>query len=262
MPYYPSFFAPPTGVRLPYHRATTAQRMLAADHLQQRLGAHFPSLRASTWPHALAQLQPDLWLVGSAVALAETELTQLAQHLAAAPELPVLDPPLYGLPALHLAQDRFQTSELAAWALPEVAASATACGPRLYALLCHLAHPSPLAQQVVQAWCWNLASAPPVPPGIPGGGPVPGSAEVERLLSRIRPPEKPFAGEAPGTFSGPTRHPLAGPPVGEVRGTGSKSSQPGVYAAAARGGRGNCSSSLSGISSPWASEAKTSSVAE
>ena len=129
MPYYPAFFAPPTGVRLPYHRATTAQRALAADHLQWRLGAHFPSLRASTWPHALAQLQPDLWLTGSAVALARTDLTQLAQHLAAVPELPVLDPPLFGLPALHLAQDRLQTSELASWALPEVAAAATTCGP-------------------------------------------------------------------------------------------------------------------------------------
>ena len=70
MPYYPNFFAPPTGVCLPYHRATTAQRALAADHLQQRLGAHFPSLRASTWPHALVQLQPDLWLTGPAVPLA------------------------------------------------------------------------------------------------------------------------------------------------------------------------------------------------
>jgi len=226
MPYYPAFFASPTGMRLPHHRATTAQRALAADHLQQRLGAHFPSLRARTWPHALAQLQPDLWLTGPAVALAETDLTQLAQHLAAAPELPVLDPPVYGMPALHLAQDRFQTIELTVWALREVAAAATACGPRLYALIRHLAHPSPLAEQVVQAWCWNLASAPPVPPGIPGGGPVPGSAEVGRLLSRIRPPENPFAGEAPRTFPGPTRHPLAGPPVGEVAGPGASRRSP------------------------------------
>ena len=215
MAHCPTFFAPPTGGRLPYHQATATQQSLAVDHLKQRLGTHFPTLRAGTWSQALVQLQPDLFFTGSAVALAETDLTQLAQHLAAAPELPVLDPPVYGLPALHLAQDRFQTSELAAWALPEVAAAATPCGPRLYALLRHLAHPGPLAQQVVQAWCWNLASAPPLPPSIPSGGPVPGSAEAERLLSRIRPPENPFVGEAPGSLPGPTRHPLAGPSVGE-----------------------------------------------
>jgi len=218
MPYYPTFFAPPAGVRLPYHRATTAQRALAADHLQQRLGAHFPSLRASTWPHTLAQLQPDLWLTGSAVALAGTDLTQLAQHLAAAPELPVLDPPLYGLPALHLAQHSLQTSELAAWALREIAASTMACGPRLCALLYRLAHPSPLAEQVVQAWCWNLASAPPLPPGIPDGHLLPDSAEIEHLLYRIKSLGSLCFGEAPWTSPGPTNYPVAGQPAGEVAG--------------------------------------------
>ena len=186
MPYYHTIFAQPTGVRLPYHQATAAQRALAMDHLQQRLGAHFPALRASTWSHALAEYQPDLWLTGQAAALAETDLTQLAQHLATAPELPVLHPPLYGLPALHLAQHSLQTSELAAGAIGEVAASATTCGPRLYALLRRLAHPSPLAEQIVQAWCWNLASAPPLPPGIPGGRAAPDSAEIEQLLCRIK----------------------------------------------------------------------------
>ncbi|MCI1189879.1 hypothetical protein MON38_20850 [Hymenobacter sp. DH14] len=196
MPYYFTFSAQPTGVRLPYQHATAAQRALAVGHLQQRLGAHFPSLRASTWSHALAEYQPDLWLTGSAIMLAETALTQLAQHLAAAPELPVLDPPLYGLPALHLAQHSLQTSELAARALGEVAASATACGPRLYALLCRLTHPNPLAEQVVQAWCWNLSSAPPLPPGIPGGRAAPNSAEIGQLLCRIKASRCPGSGEA------------------------------------------------------------------
>ena len=204
MPYYFTFSAQPAGVCLPYHRATTTQRALAADYLQQRLGSHFPTLYASTWPQALAEYQPDLWLVGSAVALAETDLTHLAQHLAAAPELPVLDPPLYGLPALHLAQHDLQTNELVAWAIREVAANATACGPRLYALLRRLAHPNPLAEQVVQAWCWNLASAPLLPPGLPGGRSAPDSAETEQLLCRIRPPQILFSDEAPRDFPGPT----------------------------------------------------------
>lgn len=187
MPYYATCSAGTAGVRLPYHQATTAQRARAVNHLQQRLGAHFPTLRASTWSHALAEHQPDLWLAGPTITLAETDLTQLAQHLAAAPELPILDPPLYGLQALQLAQHSLQTSELAVWVLPEVAASATACGPRLYALLRRLAYPNPLAEQVVQAWCWNLASAPFLPgAGLPGGRPAPGTLEVAEWLRRIR----------------------------------------------------------------------------
>ena len=232
MPCYPTFFASPTGVRLPYHRATAAQRALAVAHLQQRLSAHFPALRASTWPHALAEYQPDLWVTGHSVTLDATALTQLVQHLAAVPELPVLDPPLYGLPALHLAQDRFQASELTVWTLRKVAAAATACGPRLYALLRHLAHPSSLAEQVVQAWCWNLASAPPLPPGIPGGGPVPGSAEIERLLSCIRPPRRTLRRRGPGDPSWPHAPPIGRAAGRGTRGSGSGSSRPGAYAAA------------------------------
>ncbi|MBO0360853.1 hypothetical protein J0X19_23035 [Hymenobacter sp. BT186] len=190
------FSAPPPGVCLPYHQATATQRALALAYLRDRLGQHFPTLWSSTWSQALAEFQPDLWLTGAAVVLAYQDLTQLAQHLAAAPELPMLDPPVYGLPALQLAQHRLQISELAAWVVPEVAATAT-CGPRLYALLRHVTRPSPLAEQVVQAWCWNLASAPALLPGIPGGGSVPGTAEVEQLLGRLRPSEKPHAGEAP-----------------------------------------------------------------
>lgn len=261
MPYYFPFHTPPAGVRLPYHRATAAQRTLAVNCLQQRLGTHFPTLRASTWSQALADHQPDLWLRGSAITLAETDLTQLAQHLAAAPELPVLDPPLYGRPALHLAQCSLQSSELAVWALVEVVANATACGPRLYALLRRLAYPSPLAEQVVQAWCWNLASAPPLVPGSPGAAPLPGSAEIEHLLGRLKSPGSPCTGNAPGTC------PLPKESVPWAAGqrscwTGSKSLLSGPYSAAVRGGTENCINSLSGISSPWAREASTSSVTE
>ena len=186
MAYCFPFSAQPPGMCLPYLQATAAQRALAVTHLRQRLGQHFPTLWSSTWSRALAEFQPDLWLTGPAVVLAYQDLTQLAQHLAAAPELPVLDPPIYGLPALQLAQHSLQTSELATWVVPEVAAAT--CGPRLYALLRYLTRPSPLAEQVVQAWCWNLASAPALLPSIPGGGPVPGTPEVEQLLGRLRPP--------------------------------------------------------------------------
>ena len=180
---YSTFPANPTGVRLPYRRASTAQQAQAVAYLRQRLRHHFPALRPSTWARALADYQPDLWLTSPALTLAEADLLPLAQHLAAAPDLPVLDPPIYGLPALQLAQHSLRTSELAAGVLPELVAAARACGPLLHELLRRLVRPNPLAQQIVQAWCWNLASAPPLPPGIPGGGKVPGSPEVEQWLA-------------------------------------------------------------------------------
>lgn len=175
----------PPGVRLPYQQATAAQQTQAVAYLRQRLMHHFPALRASAWPLALADYQPDLWLVGQEIVLAQPELTQLVQHLASAPELPFLDPPIYGLPTLHLAQYCLRASDLAAWVLPELVAAAT-CGPRLYTLLSHLAQPSPLAEQVVHAWCWNLPSAPPLPLGLPGRRVTPGSSEVKQWLLRLR----------------------------------------------------------------------------
>ncbi|MFD2717075.1 hypothetical protein ACFST9_00010 [Hymenobacter monticola] len=60
MPHYFTLPAPPVRVRLPYHQATAAQRALAVDYLQQRLAAHFPTLRVSSWPVALADHRPDL----------------------------------------------------------------------------------------------------------------------------------------------------------------------------------------------------------
>jgi hypothetical protein len=172
-------------VRLPYQQATTAQRALVLSYLQQRLKQHFPTLLPHTWDRTLMEFHPDLLLSGSTVTLAYTDLRQLVQHLAFAPELPILDPPLYGLPALHLAQYCLHTSEIATWALPEVLANATTCGPRLYALFSRLVWPNCLAQQVVQAWRWDLSSAPPLPLGVPGGGPTPGSPEIEQWLSQL-----------------------------------------------------------------------------
>jgi hypothetical protein len=174
-----------TAVRLPYQQATPAQRALALSYLQQRLRQHFPTLLPHTWDRALTEFHPDLLLSGSTVTLAYTDLRQLVQHLAFAPELPILDPPLYGLPALHLAQYCLHTSEMAGRALPELLANATTCGPRLYALLSRLVWPNCLAQQVVQAWRWDLSSAPPLPPGVPGGGAAPGSLEITQWLSQL-----------------------------------------------------------------------------
>lgn len=80
---------------LPYQQATDRQRAHALAYLQQRLHPHFPSLAPRAWSRTLHEFQPELLLTGPLVTLRSADLIQLAQHLADAPELPLLDPPLY-----------------------------------------------------------------------------------------------------------------------------------------------------------------------
>ncbi|WP_223654417.1 hypothetical protein [Hymenobacter psoromatis] len=175
----------PPASPLPYAQATPAQRMQALLALRQRLRHHFPTLSERAFTRALDEFRPDLLRRGPQLAFRPQDLTQLVQHLATSPELPLLDPPRYGLPALDLAQYVLHTSELAVQALAELVAPGIGCGPRLRALLQRLAYPYPLAERIVQAWRWDLASSPALPAGLPGGGPAPGSAEVQRLLRRL-----------------------------------------------------------------------------
>jgi hypothetical protein len=136
---------------LPYAKASVAQRELLLAYLRQRLHYHFPTLSPAAWLRALFEFQPTLVLIGSdSVTLDPSELQQLVNHLASSPELP----------------------------------SGTG-GPRLLALLTYLCQPYPLAEQVIQAWRWDLASSPPLPPGLPGDGPIPGSEEVQRYLAQL-----------------------------------------------------------------------------
>jgi hypothetical protein len=108
-------------------------------------------------------------------------LQQLVQHVACSPELPLLDPPVHSLATLDVAQRYLHGRELASAVLPEVIPDT--CGPRLLALLTYLCQPYALAEQVVQAWRWDLASAPPLPLGLPGGGLTPGSEAVKHYLA-------------------------------------------------------------------------------
>lgn len=171
---------------LPYAQATAIQRVQTLHYLQARLQLHFPTLPARAFDRALAEFRPALVLSGTQVSLRLSELTQLVQYLAGAPELPLLDPPIYGQFALELAQYILHTSELAVRALYELPSeSATRYGPRLGELLRRTARPHLLAEQVVQAYPWSLPGSPRLPSGIPGGGPAPGSPAVERLLQRL-----------------------------------------------------------------------------
>lgn len=168
--------------------ATASQRAQALHYLQTRLRFHFPTLLERAFVRTLTEFRPTLLLTGTQVALSLPELTQLIQYLGHAPELPLLDPPLYGLPALELAQYVLHTSELAVGALTELARAPDArCGPHLGALLRRTARPCPPAEQVVQAQRWDLPGSPRLPAGIPGGGPAPSSPVVEHLLQQLAP---------------------------------------------------------------------------
>jgi hypothetical protein len=177
-----------TASLLPYTQATATQQAQALHYLQARLQVHFPTLPERPFVRTLEECHPTLLLTGTQVSLARSELTQLVQYLGNAPELPVLDPPLYGWSALELAQYILHTSELAISALTELARTLNSrCGPHLGALLRRLAQPHPLAEQVVQAQLWGLPGSPRLPPGIPDGGPAPGSQVVEHLLQLLVP---------------------------------------------------------------------------
>ncbi|HET9505650.1 MAG TPA: hypothetical protein VFO93_19050 [Hymenobacter sp.] len=173
---------------LPYAQATASQRAQLGHYLQVRLRLHFPTLPARAFDRALAEFRPVLWLIGTQVTLTPDDLLQLVQYLSHSPELPLLDPPLFGRPALELAQYVLHTSELSVGVLTELARTPdTRCGPHLGALLRRTARLYPLAEQVVQAQRWDLPGCPRLPPGIPGGGPAPGSPVVEQLLQHLVP---------------------------------------------------------------------------
>lgn len=177
---------PPTASLLPYAQATATQRSQALHYLQARLRAHFPTLSEHPFARALAEFRPALLLTGTQVALPYPELTQLVQYLGHAPEVPLLDPPLYGPWALALAQYALHSSELAAGAIEALAAAPRApCPPLLWQLLQRLATPAPLAERIVQAQRWELPGSPALPSGRPGGRPAPGSLAVAHLLSQL-----------------------------------------------------------------------------
>ena len=182
-------------VALPYAQATAAQRAQVLHYLQTRLQLHFPTLPERCFARALGEFRPELLLTGPQVALPYPELTQLVQYLASAPELPLLDPPLYGLPALELAQCVLLTSELTGGALTELAGEVGfRVGPRLGALLRQTARPHPLAAQIVQAQRWDLPGSPRLPPGVPSGSPALGHQAVEDLLQQLAPLTSPPTG--------------------------------------------------------------------
>jgi len=179
----------PTPSPLPYRQATTAQRAQVIHYLQARLVHHFPTLsehaRAPVLSRALAEFCPDLWYTDDQVALAPLELRQFVQHVAASAEIPALDPPIYDQSSQCLMQYVLHNRELFVWVLPELEASTSSCGPRLLTLLRRVMQPPLVAQQLSQAWRWDVPGGPALPRGIPGGGPAPDSPEVYQRLRAL-----------------------------------------------------------------------------
>jgi hypothetical protein len=174
---------------LAYTQATATQQAQTLHYLQARLRQHFPTLPERSFSRALEEFRPALLLTGTEVTLPLSDLTQLVQYLAGAPELPLLDPPIYGRYALELAQYILHTSELAVSVLTELASGPVArYGPRLGELLRRTARTYLLAKQVVQAQRWDLPNSPRLPPGIPyGRGRTTDSQLVEHLLQQLVP---------------------------------------------------------------------------
>ena len=179
----------PTVSPLPYQQATTTQRAQVLHYLQARLVHHFPTLpegaRTNVLARALDEFRPDLWYTDDQVALAPLELQQFVQHVAASAEIPALDPPIYDQSSQCLMQYVLHNRELFVWVLPELEANNSSCGPRLLTLLRRVMQPPLVAQQLSQAWRWDLPGGPALPRGIPGGGPAPDSPEVNRRLRAL-----------------------------------------------------------------------------
>jgi len=200
----------PTASPLPYRQATTAQRTQVLHYLQARLVHHFPTLpecaRAHVLARALDEFRPDLWYTDDQVVLAPLELRQFVHHVAASAEIPTLDPPLYDQSTQCLMQHLLHSSELVVWLLPELEAANSPCGPRLLTLLRRLTQPPLVAQQLLQAWRWDVPGGPALPRGIPGGGPAPDSPEVHQRLLALEQ-------AASGRFPPETGHQTAGAPL-------------------------------------------------
>lgn len=170
---------------LPYVQATPLQRAQLLRYLQDRLRPHFPTLPERSFARALAEFQPPLLLTSTRTSLPDPDLLQFAQFLAWAPELPLLDPPLFGPWALELAQYILHLNELLTRTLTELVARPTTGNLQRESLLRHVSQPHPLAERIVQAQRWDLPGSPRLPPFDPGTNLVPSSPASGRRASLL-----------------------------------------------------------------------------
>lgn len=137
--------------RIPFAQATPVQVSSVFMYITKRLEFHFPTLKWAVWSDTLLQEQPDLLVNGDDAYLPSEELSRMVQRLAASRELPVLDPPVYGVTASELAQERIACQRQAIRAVKELQENPRACGPLVYELFTMLIKGSPLAKRVYDA---------------------------------------------------------------------------------------------------------------
>jgi hypothetical protein len=144
---------------LPYAHASPPFISRALIFLQQELASHFPEpvLDWLTWAKALAQLRPDLWVApGEIVTLDAQDVKRLAQYLTGSPELPTLEPPLYGPHAAYLAKRLVRYADEARAALVELEAYPKAYGPCVWNLVLTIALGNATADEVYHATWWDV----------------------------------------------------------------------------------------------------------
>lgn len=141
----------PTPVCVPYAQATPQQFALALTYLTQELAQHFPTLGIVAWASVLIQSRPDLWVAGEEVFLDYADLEHLTQRLAAHPEHPELDPPIYPGRAGYLAKRLVNYQTEAVQALEDVAENPRAYGNRVFNLVASLALGNSVADGVFRA---------------------------------------------------------------------------------------------------------------
>lgn len=140
-----------TSCQIPYTQATFSQRALALASVQEELKHHFPVLPWLSWARELDALQPDLWLEGPLVTLDYADLIKLTQRLASVPEMPTLDPPIYGPRSLYLARRLSEYAHQSVLALAELEKNPLVYGFNTSAIIMKLAASNGVVEEVMQA---------------------------------------------------------------------------------------------------------------
>jgi len=136
---------------IPYVQATPRQLSLALTYAMAALPEHFLTLSFAGWTNGLLGLKPAVWVSGEAVSLDDQALQDLTQRLAAAEELPELDPASYPDRDDYLSKRLYNYQDEALDALPDIATNPLAYGSRVFNLVVTLALGNAVADAVFHA---------------------------------------------------------------------------------------------------------------